>query len=124
MQLVRPRSGIEHTWDSKWVQNQHKLDLQSSRSATNTIERSFPAELRHWTPICTDKQGRTPGNVWPMDALHRSLALNEQVAFAGVIVDAKDESAVSCYRKYGFLELPNVERRLFLPMGTVAQLFR
>jgi hypothetical protein len=28
------------------------------------------------------------------------------------------------YKKYGFLELPKVERRLFLPMGTVEQLFR
>ena len=41
-----------------------------------------------------------------MDALHRSFALSEQVASAGAMVDAKDESAVSCYRKYGFLELP------------------
>jgi hypothetical protein len=43
---------------------------------------------------------------------------------AGVIVDVKDADAVSSYKKYGFLELPEVERRLFLPMGTVAELFR
>lgn len=63
------------------------------------------------------------GELLLMDALHRSLALSEQVASAGVIAEAQDESAVSFYRKYGFLNLPKVGR-LFFPMGTVAQLFR
>jgi len=40
------------------------------------------------------------------------------------VVDAKDASALAFYKKYGFLELPRIERRLFLPMGTVAKLFR
>lgn len=59
-----------------------------------------------------------------MDALHRILQHSREVASAGVVVDAKDADAVSFYKKYGFLELPDVERRLFLPMGTVAELFR
>ena len=40
-----------------------------------------------------------------------------------VIVDAKDEAARAFYRKYGFMELPNVERRLLLPMATIEALF-
>lgn len=32
--------------------------------------------------------------------------------------------AAAFYRKYGFLELPKIERRFFLPMGTVEELFR
>jgi predicted GNAT family N-acyltransferase len=59
-----------------------------------------------------------------MDALRRSLELSKQAASTGVVVDAKDESAASFYRRYGFLDLPKVERRLFLPMGTIEQLFR
>jgi hypothetical protein len=47
----------------------------------------------------------------------------QEVASAGVIVDAKDADTVSFYKKYGFLQLPDVDRR-FLPMGTVAELFR
>jgi hypothetical protein len=39
-------------------------------------------------------------------------------------VNAKDESAVLFYKKYGFMALPKIENRLFLPMGTVDQLFR
>jgi hypothetical protein len=59
-----------------------------------------------------------------MDSLHRILQHSGEVASAGVSVDAKDAEAVSFYKKYGLLELPDVERRLFLPMGTVAELFR
>jgi len=59
-----------------------------------------------------------------MDALYRTLQHSREVASAGVIVDAKDAAALAFYTKYGFLELPRIERRLFLPMGTVEQLFR
>jgi hypothetical protein len=33
------------------------------------------------------------------------------------------DQAVAFYRKYGFIDLPKIEKRLFLPMGTIAQLF-
>ena len=69
-------------------------------------------------------RGRRVGEVLLMDALHRSLGLSKQVASAAVFVDAKDDSAVSFYKNYGFLDLPKIERRLFLPMGTIEQLFR
>jgi hypothetical protein len=46
------------------------------------------------------------------------------MASARVIVDAKDRAAAAFCRKYGFLELPKIERRFFLPMGTVEELFR
>jgi len=39
-----------------------------------------------------------------------------------VIVDAKHDAARAFYRKYGFMELPNVERRLLL-MATIEALF-
>ncbi|MCU1304492.1 MAG: family N-acetyltransferase [Candidatus Sulfotelmatobacter sp.] len=74
--------------------------------------------------VSTEFRGQRVGETLLMDALHRSLTLGKQAASAGVIADAKDDSAVSFYRKYGFLDLPKVERRLFLPMGTVEQLFR
>jgi predicted GNAT family N-acyltransferase len=83
-----------------------------------------PTTLVGRLAVSTEFRGQRLGELLLMDALHRSLVLSEQAASAGVIVDAKDESAVSFYRKYGFLDLPKVERRLFLPMGTVAQLFR
>ena len=73
--------------------------------------------------VDTKFRGQRVGETLLMDALRRSLDLSKQVASGGVIVDAKDAAAVSFYTKYGFLVLPKVERRLFLPMGTIEQLF-
>ena len=74
--------------------------------------------------MSTEFRGQRVGETLLMDALHRSLDSSKQVASAGIIVDAKDESADACYAKYGFIELPKIEKRLFLAMGTVEQLFR
>jgi len=54
-----------------------------------------------------------------MDALHRILQHSREVASACAIVDA----AIAFCRKYGFLELPGIPRRLFLPIGTIKALF-
>jgi ribosomal protein S18 acetylase RimI-like enzyme len=74
--------------------------------------------------VSIEFRGQGIGEILLMDALFRSLDSSKQVASAGVIVDAKDESAASFYKKYGFIELPKIDKRLFLPMGTVEQLFR
>lgn len=74
--------------------------------------------------VSREFRGQGLGETLLMDALHRSLASSKQVASAGIVVDAKDETGAAFYRKYGFIELPKIERRLFLPMGTVEQLFR
>jgi ribosomal protein S18 acetylase RimI-like enzyme len=58
-----------------------------------------------------------------MDALNRCVGVSKQVASAAVIVDAKDERAVAFYKKHGFIELPKIPKRLFLPMATVEELF-
>jgi predicted GNAT family N-acyltransferase len=68
-------------------------------------------------------RGKGLGEKLLMDALYRSVKLSKQAASTGVVVDAKDEAALAFYRKYGFIELPKVNRRLFLPMGTIEKLF-
>ena len=85
---------------------------------------TVPATLLGRLAVSSEFRGQRVGETLLMDALHRTLDLSKQAASAGVIVDAKDDSAVSFYRKYGFLDLPKLERRLFLPMGTIEQLFR
>jgi ribosomal protein S18 acetylase RimI-like enzyme len=74
--------------------------------------------------VSTEFRGQGVGEFLLMDALYRSLVSSKQIASAGIIVDAKDESAARFYKKYGFVELPKIEKRLFLPMGTVQQLFQ
>ena len=46
------------------------------------------------------------------------------VASWAVFVDAIDDAAADFYRKYGFIELPENKRKLFLPMKMIARLFR
>lgn len=69
-------------------------------------------------------RGEGHGATLLMDALYRSLRSSRELATTGVIVDAKDASAVSFYTKYGFLELPGIARRLFLPIIAIHTLFR
>ena len=83
-----------------------------------------PATLLGRLAVSVAFRGQGHGATLLMDALYRTLQLSREVASAGVIVDAKDAAALAFYTKYGFLELPRIERRLFLPMGTVEQLFR
>lgn len=82
-----------------------------------------PATLLGRLAVASAYRGRGLGRSLLMDALRRSYQLSKEVASAVVIVDAKDDSAMSFYRKYGFLALPKIERRLFLPMRTIQQMF-
>jgi len=55
--------------------------------------------------------------------LHRSWQVSRQVASMAVIVDAIDVKAREFYEAFDFVVFPDQERRLFLPMPTVAMLF-
>ena len=83
-----------------------------------------PATLLGRLAVSSAFRGQGHGATLLMDALYRTLHHSREVASAGVIVDAKDAAANAFYKKYGFIELPRIGRRLFLPMGTVEQLFR
>ena len=82
-----------------------------------------PATLIGRLAVSTAFRGQRHGETLLMDALNRILSHSKELASAGAIVDAIDDAAVAFYKKYGFLELPNVPRRLFLPMGTIETLF-
>jgi len=82
-----------------------------------------PATLLGRLAVSTDFRGKGLGQALLMDALYRSLKLSEQIASTGVVVDAKDGAARAFYLKYGFVDLPKVDKRLFLPMATINQLF-
>lgn len=83
-----------------------------------------PATLLGRLAVSVAFRGQGHGATLLMDALYRTLQHSREVASAGVIVDAKNAAALAFYKKYGFLELPRIERRLFLPIGTVEGLFR
>ena len=70
-----------------------------------------------------DFRGRDVGPMLLMDALRRCLEASKELASTGVVVDAKNEKAAEFYRHFGFLDLPNVKGRLFLPMRTIEAIF-
>lgn len=68
-------------------------------------------------------RGRGIGELLLIDALKRSLLMSRQIASAAVVVDAKDEKAYKFYESFGFIPFPESEKRLFLPMATIEQLY-
>ncbi len=84
----------------------------------------LPATLIGRLARGSDWKGHGVGELLLIDALKRALESTRTVESVAVVVDAKDERANGFYRKYGFLELPGHENRLFLPMRTIAEMFR
>lgn len=58
-----------------------------------------------------------------MDALYRSWQASRQIGSMAVIVDAIDQKAREFYEAFDFVAFPDEERRLYLPMATIASLF-
>jgi predicted GNAT family N-acyltransferase len=73
--------------------------------------------------VSAEFKGRGLGALTLMNALEKSLQATRDVASWAVFVDAIDDEAARFYRKYGFIELPEDPKKLFLPMKTLAQLF-
>jgi predicted GNAT family N-acyltransferase len=67
-------------------------------------------------------QGTGIGLFILIDALKRSLIVSNQIGIVAVIVDAKDENAVTFYEHFGFIKLSENNHRLFLPINTIQKL--
>ncbi|MHA4847592.1 N-acetyltransferase [Flavitalea antarctica] len=57
-----------------------------------------------------------------IDALKRSYFASSEVGSMSVVVDPIDEDAITFYKRYDFILLPD-SRKMFLPMATIALLF-
>lgn len=107
-------------------------------SAFSVIGAELPARLQKKLPaydqipcallgrLAVDREyrGRGAGSHLLVDALQRALVNSTEVASWAVLTDAKDEAAKEFYSRYGFIQLPTAPQRLFLPMATIAELFR
>lgn len=62
-------------------------------------------------------RGQGLGGALLADALAR--AAGAEIAAYALVVDAKDEAAVSFYQHHGFIVLPDAPRMLFLPLATI-----
>jgi GNAT superfamily N-acetyltransferase len=84
----------------------------------------IPATLLGRLAVDHRYQGQGIGAFLLVDALRRALLQSAEIAAAAVVVEAIDTTAAKFYQHFGFLPFPSTEGRLFLPMKTVAELFR
>lgn len=82
----------------------------------------LPVTLLGRLAVDQSAKGQGLGEHLLLDALRRSLVHADQIAAMAVIVDAKDESAASFYRRYGFTSLRAQPIHLFVPMRLAAPL--
>jgi len=54
------------------------------------------------------------GDLLVADAISRVLSVSETIAAYAIVVDAKNEHAVTFYRSFGFVPFPDTASRLFL----------
>jgi GNAT superfamily N-acetyltransferase len=82
-----------------------------------------PATLIGRFAIGKEHRGKGFGEWLLFDALRRALQTSHVIGSAAIVIDAKDERGMAFYEKYGFQSFSADRLRLFMPMGTVAQLF-
>jgi ribosomal protein S18 acetylase RimI-like enzyme len=71
--------------------------------------------------INKEHQNLGVGKMLLLDALYKCFV--SDVGGIAVIVDEKNEKAVSFYKKYGFIQLPEQPLNMFLPMKVIKNLF-
>jgi len=105
-------------------------------AATSMLLRELPAALAAKLPryptvpavllgrlgVAVSFQGRKLGAVLLADAVGR-VARADIASFA-VVVDPKDDGARRFYQRHSFIDLPQPERRMFVPIEAVLRFFR
>jgi hypothetical protein len=72
--------------------------------------------------LARDERFPGTGLLLLLDALARAHRQSVQVASLAVVAEAKDDLALTFYRKFGFAPLGSYPNRVFLAMGTIEQL--
>jgi hypothetical protein len=62
------------------------------------------------------------GGLLLLDAIARCVRVASDIAASLIVVDSKSDAATRFYEKFGFLSLPKLDGRLFLPMQTAEKL--
>jgi GNAT superfamily N-acetyltransferase len=83
---------------------------------------TIPAVLLGRLAVAASFPGRKLGAVLLADAVAR--AARTDIASFAVVVDPKDDNARRFYQRHGFLDLPQPERRMFVPIESALRFFR
>jgi GNAT superfamily N-acetyltransferase len=99
------------------------VDLPPEKTKRLPRYPALPAILIGRLAVDERYRGRGLGEYLLMDALKRSLRISKEIGAMAVIVDAKDENAISFYRKYKFTSSIDRENFLYITMRTIEQAF-
>ena len=81
-----------------------------------------PGALLGRLAVDSSQQGLGLGVYLLMDAITRVHSASQTIAVQALVVEARDDSSVAFYQKFGFGEFVDDRRRLFLPMATIRRL--
>jgi predicted GNAT family N-acyltransferase len=74
--------------------------------------------------LARDERFPGTGELLLIDALIRAYGQTKVSGSIAVVAEAKDDPALSFYRKHGFLQLGEKPNRVYLAMGSIEQLVR
>ena len=114
------------------VDNDHHVIGYYTLSAASVLLTDLPEHLRKKLPryptipairmgrlaVSLSSKGTGLGGALLADVLYR--AYPSEIAAYALIVDAKDDTAVSFYKHYGFIAFPESGRTLFMPLASLS----
>ncbi len=131
------RTGVAKTYVATRNQQSREVLGYYSISSGEISSLSLPEKMRKKLPrfplgtvrvvkLAVDKsvQGRGLGKDLLFHAFHISLEWSNAVGIVAITVDPIDDTAKSFYLKYGFHEFEDNRRSLYIPISTVANLFK
>ncbi len=86
-----------------------RADVQGGWLRRNAPE-SIPAILLGMLGVDERFKGNGLGRSMLADAVHRSIAVSEQIGAKALLVDPVNQAARSFYEKYGFKPVPGMDR--------------
>ncbi|OWW02088.1 acetyltransferase [Rhizobium sp. R72] len=97
----------------------HRNDVSRSVKGSKSPT-EIPIAVLARLAVDADHQGKGLGKALLKNALMSVVSAAQVVTFRAVIIHALDDDAVSFYKKFGFQETKNMERRLILPTKDIA----
>lgn len=84
----------------------------------------IPVTLIGRLAICDSQQGKGLGGILLANAIKRAYENSEVIGACAIVVDAKDEPAVTFYERHGFKRFAEDEMKLCLMMKTARDLLK
>lgn len=72
--------------------------------------------------LARDMNSPRVGQLLLADAIARCVRAASEIAASLIVVDSKGDAATRFYAKFGFISLPKIPDRMFLPMQTAEKL--